>query len=120
MATTAKKAAPKKAAVKIDTALCRWGGGRYYSLKTAKSCTNPHAPKKALCAEHEVAYRTAKKAAKPAAPKAAANKPRSAGTSPKTSGDPMAREIAATKAMKARLATQAGDQNHAEPASPGA
>ena len=73
--------------------------GRYLSPKTAKTCTVTRNPKRQLCDPHELAYRAAKKAAKPTTPKAVA-KPRSAGTSPKTTGDPMAREIAAVKAMK--------------------
>lgn len=115
MTATAKKAAPKTTTAKPapkakpDKTICRWGEGRYFSPKTAKACGATKAPKKELCSEHEVAMRAAKKGLTPAKPKAE-SKPRSAGTSPKTTGDPMAREIAATKAMKAKVAKNSGGQ----------
>lgn len=108
MTATEKKAAPKPKAT-LDKTICRWGAGRYFSPATAKACTAAKAPKRELCAPHELAMRAAKKAAAPAKPKAEA-KPKSAGTSPKTTGDPMAREIAATKAMKAKVAKNSGGQ----------
>lgn len=104
----------KKPAAKIDTAICRGGQGRYLSAKSAKACTNPRHPGRQLCDACETVYRTAKKAAKPNRPKADKT-PRSAGSSPRTTGDPMARELSAVKAMKAAASAR---QNHSEPASP--
>jgi hypothetical protein len=66
MAATTKPAAKAKA----DPTICRWGKGRYLSPATAKACANPKAPKRELCAEHELAYRAAKKKAHPVAPRA--------------------------------------------------
>lgn len=59
MAATTKPA-PK---AKADPTICRWGKGRYLSPANAKACANPKAPKRELCADHEVAYRAAKKKA---------------------------------------------------------
>jgi hypothetical protein len=93
------KTPAKKPAAKIDTAVCRGGQGRYLSAKSSKACTNPRHPGRQLCDTCETVYRTAKKAAKPkAAPKAEAPKPKVVHL------DPMAREIAAVRAMKERQA----------------
>lgn len=101
---TEKKAAPKKATtVKRDPNLCHFGGPRKsYGATSTAVCNKPKVAGRELCADHEAKWKVVAKARaaakKPATPKA----PKSAGTSPKTTGDPMAREIAATKAMKAK------------------
>jgi hypothetical protein len=94
--------AKQKATVKlaVDKTICRWGQGRYHSPANAKSCTNAKAPKKELCAEHEIAMRAAVKASRPAKvakPKLVAVKKATLAT--------MESEIAAVKVMQARKST---------------
>ena len=100
-ATKAKPAKPAKPA-KRDNALCHFGGPRKsYGATTTAVCNTPKVVGRELCADHEAKWKVVAKARatakKPSAPKV----PKSAGSSPKTSGDPMARELAATKRMKA-------------------
>lgn len=95
MATTAKKAAPKKATTpakakptKRDNALCHFGGPRMsYGATTTAVCNTAKVAGRELCEKHEAAWRVvakARAAAKKAASPKAEAKPRSAGTSPKT------------------------------------
>lgn len=90
----ATKTPAKKPAAKIDAATCRGGQGRYLSAKSSKACSNPRHPGRQLCDSCEAVYRTAKKATKP---KTATPKPKA---TPAKVEDPMARELAAVKAMK--------------------
>lgn len=102
--TAPAKTPAKKPAAKIDTAICRGGQGRYLSPKSMKACSNQRHPGRQLCDSCEDIYRKAKRAAKPATPKATAT-PKPKATPPKVE-DPMAREIAAVKAMKEATASK--------------
>lgn len=111
MATT--KTPEKKPTTKIDAAVCRGGQGRYLSAKSSKPCSNPRHPGRQLCDSCEDVYRKARRAAKPAAPKAiAASKPkvvaidqatRKTGTVPKPKREPVGR-VAAMVAPEVTIA----------------
>jgi hypothetical protein len=103
-----KSPAKKVAAAKRDANLCHWGGGSYLSPKSAAKCTNKRDGNRQLCADHELAYRAAAKARKPAVAKAAKPKAEPKKLSAKARRDEYAAIVARLEAKGATTSDAQG------------